>query len=205
VSTEEQQKDWEDAVTSRLGSLAAANIADAMDRLGAVDSGIQAVWKGAKIVGTAFTVWAPAGDNYGIHEALKIAAPGSVIMVNGGGYVDRALLGELIGERAINAGMAAFAIDGAVRDVKDLEETGLPVFARGLSPAGPYRNGPAKLQVPIAFGGVSVAPGDFVVGDHDGMVVIPRADIKEVLTGAEAKQSDESEVRSNLLAERRGA
>lgn len=205
MSKDERYEDWEDAVKSRFESLAAANVADAMDRLGAVDAGIQAVWNGARIVGPAFTVWSPAGDNHGIHEALTAAAPGSVIVVNGGGYVDRALLGELIGERAINAGVAGFAIDGAVRDVKDLEEIGLPVFARGSSPAGPYRNGPAKLEVPIAFGGVAIAPGDFVVGDPDGMVVIPRADVDEVLIGAEAKQRDESEVRSSLLAKRKGA
>ncbi|QIV87271.1 RraA family protein [Glutamicibacter mishrai] len=191
------------SVIDRLAALPAANIGDAMQRLGIASAQIQAVWEGAKISGPAYTVWVAPGDNAGIHEALKHVQPGEVIVVNGGGYTDRALLGELIGERAISKGVAGFAVDGAVRDAVDLGEINLPVFARATSPAGPYKNGPFEVNGTIAFGGVAVSPGDIVIGDSDGLVIIPAERAEDIATAAEAVNLDESQRRTAILASRK--
>lgn len=189
-------------VLERLAKLPAANIGDAMDRLGVADSAIQAIWPGARIAGPALTVWTRPGDNQGIHRALQLARPGDVIVVAGGGDESRALLGELIGERAINLGIAGFALDGAARDAETLGEIGMPVFARATTPAGPYKNGPSRLGTPISFGGVPVMPGDIIIGDSDGVVIIPREQAMNVAEAAEAVFADESNRRAAIIADR---
>ncbi|MDQ0147793.1 methyltransferase [Pseudarthrobacter niigatensis] len=189
-------------IVDRLAKLPAANIGDAMDRLGVADSAIQAVWPGAKLAGPAFTVWTRPGDNKGIHAALQLARPGDVIVVAGGADQSRALLGELIGERAINLGLAGFALDGAARDAEALGEIGMPVFARATSPAGPYKDGPFRLGTAVAFGGVPVLPGDVIVGDSDGVVVIPRDQAAAVAEAAEAVFADETGRRQAIVAAR---
>ncbi|MFK0006442.1 methyltransferase [Paenarthrobacter sp. NPDC090520] len=191
------------AVLDRLAKLPAANIGDAMDRLGVADSAIQAIWSGARLAGPAFTVWTRPGDNQGIHQALQVARPGDVIVVAGGADESRALLGELIGEKAINLGIAGFALDGAARDAEALAEIGMPVFARAITPAGPYKNGPSRLGGPVAFGGVPVMPGDIIIGDPDGVVVIPREQAAAVADAAEAVFADETSRRAAIIADRR--
>lgn len=190
-------------VLERLAKLPAANIGDAMDRLGVADSAIQAVWPGARLAGPAFTVWTRPGDNQGIHRALQLAQPGDVVVVAGGGDESRALLGELIGERAINLWLAGFALDGAARDAEALGEIGMPVFARAITPAGPYKNGPSRLGTPISFGGVPVMPGDVIIGDSDGVVVVPREQAAVVADAAEAVFADETNRRTAIIADRR--
>ncbi|WP_144660510.1 methyltransferase [Paenarthrobacter nicotinovorans] len=189
-------------VLGRLAKLPAANIGDAMDRLGVADSAIQAIWSGARLAGPAFTVWTRPGDNQGIHRALQLAQAGDVIVVAGGGDESRALLGELIGERAINLGIAGFAIDGAARDAEALGEIGMPVFARAITPAGPYKNGPSRLGTPVSFGGVPVLPGDIIIGDSDGVVVVPREQAAAVADAAETVFADESNRRAAIIANR---
>src|SRR6478735_3291541 len=135
---------------------------------------------------TSATQWTGPGDNQGIHQALHLARPGDVIVVAGGGDESRALLGELIGKRAISLGIAGFALDGAARDAEALREIGMPVFARAITPAGPYKNGPSRLGTPISFGWVPVLPGDVIIGDSDGVVVIPREQAIAVAEAAEA-------------------
>ncbi|HEX9229669.1 MAG TPA: methyltransferase [Arthrobacter sp.] len=189
-------------VIDRLAKLPAANIGDAMDRLGVADSAIRAIWPGARLAGPAFTVWTRPGDNQGIHRALELARPGDVIVVSGGADESRALLGELIGERAINRGLAGFALDGAARDAEALGEIGMPVFARAITPAGPYKNGPSRIGTPISFGGVPVLPGDIIIGDSDGIVVIPREQAADVADAAEAVFDDETNRRRAIVAAR---
>ncbi|TRW80953.1 methyltransferase [Mycolicibacterium sp. 018/SC-01/001] len=179
----------------RLRTVPAANIGDGMERLGLLDSSVHSVWPGARVVGPAFTVWTRSGDNLFIHKALDECNPGDVIVVNGHGDLSRALIGELIGARAAAKGIAGFVIDGAVRDAEGLQGYGMPVFARAITPAGPYKFGPGRLQVPIAVGGVAVLPGDLIVGDGDGVAVIPTAMAEAVTEAAEAVQIDEAERR----------
>ncbi|MEV4901172.1 methyltransferase [Citricoccus sp. NPDC055426] len=186
----------------RFRRLPAANVGDAMGRLNVASSAIRPAWPGARIAAPAFTVAVPAGDNLGIQEALKAALPGDVIVVGAAGYTDRALLGELIGERAINAGLAGFVVDGAVRDAEDLGQIGMPVFSRGITPAGPYHHGPYRMSVPVACGGVAVSPGDIVVADSDGVVFVPAAEAEQIAEAAEAVFVDEAGRRERILAQR---
>jgi RraA family protein len=182
------------------GTLPVANIGDAMERLNVVDSGIRTVWPGARIVGRAFTVMTAGGDNKAIHEALEHVGPGDVLVVNGQGATHRALIGELIAGRAAAKGVVGFVIDGAIRDVRDLEEMGFPVFARAVTPAGPYRNGPGYHQKPVAIGGVVVNPGDLVVADDDGVAVVPRDAEAGVIARAIAKHEQELAQRVGIPA-----
>ncbi|MBE1585290.1 methyltransferase [Nonomuraea angiospora] len=184
---------------ARLAALPTANIGDAMDRLGVLDSRIRPIWPGARVAGRAFTIWTRSGDNALIHQALDVVEPGDVIVVNGGGDESRALIGELIGQRAKNKGVAGFVIDGAVRDADGLGEMGMPVFARAVTPAGPYKNGPGHLGRTVAVGGVAVAPGDLILGDADGVVVVPLAEAERVARAAEAVFVTEEGKRAAIL------
>lgn len=184
-------------VIRRLGAIPAANIGDAQERIG-VASGLYPVWAGARLSGPAYTVWTRPGDNLIIHTALDGAKPGDVIVVNGGGDQSRALIGDLIGLRAKKLGIAGFVIDGAVRDAEALAACGLPVFARSVTPAGPYKFGPGRLQIPVAIAGVVVAPGDIIVADADGVVVVSEQDAVQVLADAERVEARETAKRLSL-------
>jgi regulator of RNase E activity RraA len=195
---------WGRASTEQLDryrSLPSANIGDAMHRLGALDAAIKPVWEGATIVGSAYTVWTRPGDNLGLHEALEHVQPGDVIVVNGGGDLSRALLGELIGGKAKVKGVVGFVIDGAVRDATGLAQYSMPVYARALTPAGPYKDGPYALSAPVAVGGVVVNPGDIVVADEDGVVVVPLEMADRVADLAHAKHEDELAIRRRIDAD----
>jgi regulator of RNase E activity RraA len=187
-------------VIDQLADLPVANIGDAMDRLGLLDSRIQGVWAGARLAGPALTVWTRAGDNAAIHEAIRIARPGDVIVVNGQGDESRALLGDLIGARALAAGIAGFVLDGAARDADTLGEIRMPVFARACTPAGPYKYGPGRVGVTIAVGGVAVNPGDVVVGDGDGVAVVAREDASRIAAAAREVFDEEARRRATIGA-----
>ena len=177
-------------LVERFAQIPTANIGDSMDRLGAM-IGINTVWPGARLAGTAYTVWTRAGDNIKIHEAIAAASPGDVIVVNGEGDTTRALLGEMMGNKAQKRGILGFVVDGMVRDAGGLQEIGFPTFARGVTPAGPYKYGPGRLNETIACGGVAVSPGDIIIGDDDGIVVIPIGRAEEILALAEPKFQQE--------------
>ncbi|KNY05228.1 RraA family protein [Microbacterium sp. GCS4] len=183
---------------ARFARIPAANIGDGMDRLGLMDGGISPVWTGAAIAGPAFTCWTRSGDNLFIHKAIDEAQAGDVIVVNGSGDSTRALIGELIAARAKAKGIAGFVIDGAVRDADGMREYGMPVFARAVTPAGPYKHGPGRLQVPIAVGGVAVNPGDIIVADADGVAVVPLAQAADIVVAAESVQTNEDGRRRDL-------
>lgn len=182
------------ARAARLGQFATPVVADALDRMG-VAEGIHPVWPGAHLCGPARTVWTRSGDNKLVHEALDLAEAGEVLVVNGGGDLTRALVGELMARRAQVRALAGFVIDGAVRDRADLEALGFPVFARGVTPAGPYKHGPGYLDRPVAIGGVCVLPGDFVLGDDDGLVVVAADQLDAVCERAEQIVALEDEKR----------
>ncbi|MFD7309726.1 NAD(P)-binding domain-containing protein [Promicromonospora sp. NPDC059942] len=192
----------EDSLLAAYAGLASANIGDARQRLGLVDSGISAMWPGATVVGRAHTVFCRAGENVGLSQALETARPGDVLVVDGQGDVARALMGELIAERARSKGVRGMVIDGAVRDVSVLAEIGFPVWARAVTPAGPYKFGPGWAGRPVAVGGVVVNPGDLVVGDDDGVAIIPTAEAEQTLADARAIEADEAGRRAAIVAAR---
>lgn len=199
-----QYNDDETAVLlGRLARLPVASVCDAMDRISAVDSMIQPMWRGARVVARAYTVATRSGDNQGVHEAIDRAAPGEVLVVNGFADTSRALVGELLAGRAKANGLAGFVVDGAVRDVGEIENLAVPVFARAVTPAGPYKLGPHRQQVPIALGGQCVLPGDVITGDADGVVVVPFDQLAIVVVAAEAIQANEAAKKA--LTEERAA
>lgn len=190
------------AIIARFMKVPTANIGDVMDRMGILDSKISPIWPGAKLAGPAFTVWTRSGDNLAIHRALAVAKQGDVIVVNGGADESRALLGEIMAGKARRSGISGFVIDGAVRDASGIAELSMPVFARALTPAGPYKFGPGKLGITIAVGGVACAPGDIVVGDEDGVVVVPQKEALEILVASEEVVAMENERRDESQSKR---
>ncbi|OZC63620.1 transferase [Rhodococcus sp. 15-725-2-2b] len=182
--------------------LPVANIGDARQRMGMVDSGIHAMWKGARTVGRARTVWTRAGDNKALQAAVAKVLPGEVIVINGHGDLNRALMGELLAERARSRGCVGMVIDGAARDIDVLEEIGFGVWARAVNPAGPYKDGPGYNDIPVAVGGVVCNPGDLVVADDDGVIIVPAAEAFGSLAGGRAVEADEAQRRAAIIAAR---
>lgn len=160
------------AIVQAFAGAATGHVCDAQGRRGALHGGIRAMTTATAFTGTALTVWAGPRDNLGPWAALEVARPGDVLMVATGDYDGAAVMGDVLVGMARNAGIVAVVTDGVVRDREGLDALGLPVFARGLSPNSPFKHGPAVVGEPIALGGCPVAPGDIVVGDGDGVVVV---------------------------------
>lgn len=176
-------------------ALPVATVSDAMDRFG-VAEGIRPLWPGAALSGPAFTVWTRPGDNEGLHAAFDVIRRGEVLVVNGGGDETRALVGELLVQKARALRIGGIVLDGAVRDVAELAALGVPVFARAISPAGAWRTGPYRIGCAIAVGGVPVSPGDWVLGDDDGVAVVPAGQVDEVVAAAHLLVEDEARRRA---------
>lgn len=140
-----------------------------------------------RFAGPAVTVEVRPGDNLMIHAALAQARAGDVIVVDGGGYLGSALTGFLMVSQARAAGLAAFVIDGAVRDIEETCASGFPVFAAGMNPNGPTKAVAGKVNWPISVGGVAVNPGDLIVGDADGVVAVPRESTEQVVAAVQTK------------------
>jgi regulator of RNase E activity RraA len=173
-------------------------IADVAGRRGALNGRIQGLARGMKFAGPALTVEVRPGDNLMIHAALAIAKPGDVVIVDGGGYLSAALTGFLMVSQAKASGLAAFVLDGAHRDVEETCASGFPVFAAGSCPSGPTKGVGGKVNWPTSVGGVAVNPGDLVVGDSDGVVVVPLEKVEEVLAGVQAKLDGEQQFLKSL-------
>jgi RraA family protein len=180
------------ALIAGFKGLPVANIGDSMNRMSCLNAGIRPVNSHA-LLGPAFTVKVRPGDNLMIHKALDLAQPGDVIVVDGAGDLSNALIGELMVLWAIRKNIAGIIIDGAIRDLATLRTLSIPVYAAGTNPAGPYKDGPGEINFPISCGGVTIHPGDIIVGDADGVVVIPAADAPEILARAQAKSTDEQQ------------
>ncbi len=170
-----------------------ANLGDGLERLDIVDAGISPIWPGARIVGSALPVLTVAGDNRAVIDALDHIQPGDVLIINAAGYDGRAILGDNLAQRFDLFGATGAIVDGCVRDRDIIESLRFPVFARGITPAGPYKNGPGRIGVPVALGGVVVSPGDIIVADSDGVIVIPPARAEAALAGADAIVALEAE------------
>jgi RraA family protein len=149
-------------------------LADVAGRRGALSGRIAPLAPSMKFAGPAITVEVRPGDNLMIHAAMAIAKPGDVIIVDGKGDLSSALMGEIMSQQCVALGVAAVVIDGCVRDAEAIRELGFPMYAAGLNPNGPTKSVPGRLNHPISIGGVTVNPGDLVVGDGDGVTVIER-------------------------------
>lgn len=183
---------------SAFSEFPVANIGDAMERLNMCDAGIVPIGSNTDFVGFAFPVLVTAGDNAAVIKALDYIQPGDVMMINGLGHIDRALVGEQLTQRFQHAGAVAQVIDGAIRDRKVIESTGLPTFSRGTTPAGPFKNGPGVIGEPVAIGGVVCCAGDIVVGDEDGIIVIPFWRAEAVLAAVQEVARREAEMTAEV-------
>jgi RraA family protein len=168
-----------------------ANVSDCMNRLTGTGALVRMHREGY-LAGPAFTVRSPPGDNLMLHKALDMAQPGDVIVHDAGGGLTNALIGELMVAHAQERGIAGIVIHGAVRDRDMLYEMNLPVYALGVCHRGPYKNGPGEIGFDVAIGGMTVRPGDLVIGDGDGLLAIPRDEAEGVLERAKAKGAAES-------------
>lgn len=176
-----------------------ANIDDNCGRIAAVDASIYPLNPKARLLGTAFTVNAPAGDNLLFHKALDMAQPGDVIVLANKGSMSRALCGEIMSSYAQSRGIAGIIIDGCVRDSDTLSEMDFPVYAKGVTPNGPYKNGPGEMNFPVSFAGIIINPGDIIVGDSDGLIAIKPEDAKELAELAKAYHASEEKQMEGIL------
>ena len=149
-------------------------VADANGRRGALNYRVRPLTRATHFCGVALTVRTRARDNLAPYAALAYARPGDVLVVACEAYEESSVAGDILLGMARNAGIVALVTDGMVRDIAGLDAVGIPVFARGLTPNAPHRDGPGSIGEPIALGGVIVHPGDIVVGDDNGVVVVGR-------------------------------
>ncbi len=168
------------ALVDAFRGLASSNIADAMGRFGFMDPGIQPR-SGLPLCGLAVTVNARPADNLMVHKALQVAQPGDIVVVSTGGNITSAVFGELMCRTAIAARLGGLVVDGAIRDVEGIAALGFPAYSRSVSPGACDKDGPGEINVPISCGGTVVAAGDLIVGDRDGIAVVPRAHASEGL------------------------
>ena len=149
------------------------NVGDCLGRGAAMDSRVKGLSRGMKVVGPALTVKVPPVDNLMIHKAFTLVKPGDVMVIDGGGDHSWALLGFLMVSTAIKLGMAGMIVDGCIRDAAEIRASEFPVFAAGINPNGPMKEGPGEINYTIQCGGQTVHPGDIIVVDDDGVVVVP--------------------------------
>jgi RraA family protein len=170
----------------------AAILADVAGRRGTMHGRIKPIAAQMKVAGPAVTVEVRPGDNLAIHAALAIAQPGDVIVVDGMGDLSAALIGEIMSTQAAASGIAGIIIDGAVRDADTLSRGHFPVFAAGLNPSGPTKAIAGRVNHPVSVAGVAINPGDLIIGDMDGVVVLPREEVAALLELAQQKLDGEN-------------
>ncbi len=187
------------ALLDAFSEIPAANISDTMGRLVGMHPRIKLQSNPDKPItaARALTIKTRSGDNLMLHQALNMAKPGDVLVVsNDGGEDYRSLIGEIMFTYLEGTGAAGIIIDGPIRDIDAVRQMKMPIYATGTNPAGPYKEGPGEINVPISCGGISVNPGDIIVMDLDGVIVIPLKEAETVLKNAQAfKEKDESKLK----------
>lgn len=178
-------------VIAGLGEFETTDISDLLNRLYTVNSGIQNLTApDVRLAGPVCTVKVFPGDNLMVHKCLDVAMAGDVIAVDAGSSASNAVLGDLISTKARHRGIAGFVVDGLVRDLPALcRLDGFPVFARGHTPMGPLHRGPGEINHPVCIGGVAVVPGDVIVGDANGVVIVPALAAAEVLAALRSRSA----------------
>jgi RraA family protein len=185
INTEFQRIDA--ASVERARKIPVAVVGDSSNRLQAFAAGYVQYGGRKKFAGPALTVRVRPGDNLFLHKAIDLAQPGDVIVVDAGGALNTAIVGAMMSNYAKSRGVEAMIIDGAIRDVEELAALDFAVVGRGATPNGPFKTGPGEIGYPISCGGLSIAPGDLLIGDQDGVLVLPRSVASAVLGPAEEK------------------
>jgi RraA family protein len=179
------------ALVDLFKGLPTSNISDNLSRMSGT-VGLSPYHRGGPLLGVALTVKVRSGDNLLIHKALQLGRPGDVLVIDGGGCTDRALVGDIMKCVAQMRGLAGFVIDGAIRDSAAFRQDDFPCYARGVCHRGPYKEGPGEINVPVSVGGLLVNPGDIVIGDEDGVVVVTPSEAKGVAEATRKKAAAEA-------------
>ncbi|KMO33423.1 RraA family protein [Methylobacterium aquaticum] len=180
------------AIVEKFKAIAVANISDSMSRMVHGGPRLRPMHAGGVLCGVALTVKARPGDNLMVHAALNRVKPGDVIVVDAGGDLTNAILGELMLSHAQQVGCAGVIVNGAVRDFGWIKANSFPVFAAGVTHRGPYKSGPGEVNCTIAIDGMVIEPGDLIVGDDDGFVCVPYDLTEKVFAAADKKQQGEA-------------
>lgn len=188
--SEQLIKQFEDVVTP--------HISDNMNRMHAICQGLRPYHQGGRLLGVALTVKARPGDNLMVHKAIDMAQPGDVIVVDAGGDMTNAIVGEIMLRLAQKRQIKGFVIDGAIRDTAAFAAGGFPIYARGITHRGPYKDGPGEINVPVSVGGQLIHPGDIIVGDEDGIVAVPQAEAEALLVLIRAQQQRELDILQSI-------
>jgi 4-hydroxy-4-methyl-2-oxoglutarate aldolase len=178
----------------------AATLHEVMGKKGAMTSDIRPTWSGSFVVGSALTVKSRPGDNLMLHKAVAIAQPGDILVVDADGFCEAGIWGEIITAAAQEKGIVGIITNGAVRDSMPIKDMNFPMFSRALSMKGTTKANPGTINNPIVVCGVTVNAGDIVLGDNDGVVVVPLEIAEKVLEDAKKKEADEAEVIRRIRA-----
>jgi 4-hydroxy-4-methyl-2-oxoglutarate aldolase len=182
----------------QLCELGAATVYEAQGAFGALDAGMKPLDPTTRMAGPAFTVDIRPADNLMLHYAMLKASPGDVLVVDAKGFLEAGPWGDVLTEQALKLGLAGLVIHGAVRDGNTLVDLGFPVFCRGLSIKGTGKHQPGRVSVPVCIGDVLIHPGDFIVGDRDGVVVVPHDSVDGVIASALAREAKEAAMRESI-------
>ncbi|MFB5188816.1 RraA family protein [Alicyclobacillus fastidiosus] len=166
-------------------------ISDNMNRLYGLASGLVPYHQKGQLLGPAITVKTRAGDNLMVHKAIDLAQPGDVVVVDAGGDLSQAIVGEIMLRLAERKGLHGFVVDGAIRDSEAFRAGDFPVYARAVTHRGPFKDGPGEVNVPISVGGMVVHPGDIMVGDADGVIAVPVSLAEELATKVQEQRDRE--------------
>jgi 4-hydroxy-4-methyl-2-oxoglutarate aldolase len=189
------------ATLAALAGVPTGHLTDAMNGRGALDFAIRAVEVSqASFVGTALTCDTGPSDNLAVLAAISMARPGDVIVAAADGFTGTAIIGDNLAGMARNRGVVAIVTDGLARDTDGIIEVGLPVFSRGVTPNSCVRSGPGRIGFPVVVGGVAVEAGDAVVGDRDGVVIVPRTKLGEVLAALKTIAAAEAALQARIKA-----
>jgi 4-hydroxy-4-methyl-2-oxoglutarate aldolase len=183
-----------------LKALGTATIHEAQGQKGAVDPTIRPIDPTLRLAGPALTVDCRPSDNLAIHYALTKAKPGDVLVVDAKGFTDAGPWGDLLTLAAQKLGIVGLVIDGAVRDANAIIDMRFPAFVRGLCIKGTNKLQPGRVNVPIVLGGAVINPGDIIVGDRDGLVVVEAGEVKDVIRMSRAREEKEDGIRAGLEA-----
>jgi RraA family protein len=188
------------SLVRRFAAVPAANVSDVMARMTGAGPTLRPLHAGGILAGPAFTVKSRPGDNLMLHKALDLASPGDVIVVDAGGDLTNAMLGEMMLAHAQTRGLAGVVINGAVRDLDSIRSNTFPVYAAGVTHRGPYKDGPGEINVQISLNGMIVEPGDLILGDPDGVVCVPFDEAEAICAAAESKHAEETAHLQHILA-----
>ncbi|PRX21647.1 RraA family protein [Paraburkholderia sp. BL18I3N2] len=178
-------------IVEQFRNLPVANVSDVMSRMTAGGAALRPMHDGTPMVGPALTVKCRPGDNLMVHKALDLAEPGDVVVVDAGGDLTNALIGELMTWYAASRKLGGIVINGAIRDAATIKKNPFPVYAAGVTHRGPYKDGPGEINVTVALDGMCIEPGDLVIADADGILCVPFDYMEQVYQEASEKHHAE--------------